>query len=571
MTTTQTLTPNAGFKAEAAGAGRFDGWTFGASLVALAIAVPLLTVIGLALFPAENIWGHLASTVLPRLMWTTLLLMAGVAIGTTLIGVGSAWLVGTYQFPGRRIFEWALLLPLAVPSYVIAFVYTDLLEYAGPVQGVLRDVFGWTTPHDYWFPDIRSLGGAIAMMSLVLYPYVYLLTRAAFLEQSAGVLEVARTLGRSPWQEFIQVAVPLARPSIVVGVSLAMMETLNDFGTVDFFGVQTLALGIFDVWLNMNNVGGAAQIAILMLAVVIGLIFAERYARRKQRFHHSARRYKRPGRKKLSPFWGMLAILACLAPLGLGFILPLSILGADSYVHFDEVLESGFAGSALNSLMLSGLAALFAVSVGVFLAYGIRLRGHRFLVVVTRFASVGYAVPGAVLAIGVLIPMAWFDNQLDGFLRDAFDISSGLLLSGTIAALTFAYVVRFLALSLGAVETSLGRITANIDGAARALGATPGQALIKVHLPIIRASLLTAAILVFVDGMKELPMTTVMRPFNFETLATQVHQFASAEQFEQAAPAALAIVAVGIIPVIFLSLAMNRAVYGRDDAAEGMI
>ena len=294
-------------------------WTFWGVIVAMTIAIPIYFVIGLALFPTENIWPHLISTVLPRLVGTTLSLMLGVALGTFLIGVCTAWLVTMCEFPGRRTFEWALLLPLAMPSYVIAFVYTDFLEYAGPIQGFLRSTFGWGSPHDYWFPEIRSLGGAIAMMSIVLYPYVYILSRAAFLEQTAGVLEVSRTLGRSPWSSFLAVSVPLARPAIVIGLTLVMMETLNDFGTVDLFGVQTLTLGIFDVWLNMNNIGGAAQIALLTLVLIALLIGIELFARRKRRFHQTSQRYKKLTSIKLATKPAIFAFSACLLPVLLGF------------------------------------------------------------------------------------------------------------------------------------------------------------------------------------------------------------------------------------------------------------
>jgi iron(III) transport system permease protein len=536
-----------------------DGWTISSVVVAALVAIPILTVIGLALTPEENIWQHLASTVLPRYVRTTLGLMIGVGIGTLIIGVGTAWIVTTCKIPGRKIFEWALLLPLAIPAYVIAFLYTDVLEFAGPVQGMLREMFGWTSPRDYWFPEIRSLGGAIIMMTLVLYPYVYMLARAAFLEQSLGVLEVSRTLGRGPWGSFFNVALPLARPAIVVGLSLVMMETLNDFGTVDFFAVGTLTLGVFDVWMNMNNVGGAAQIAVLMLFFVVLLISAERFARRKQRFHHTTSRHK-PMPLKAVKGWRLVGVLiACLTPLTFGFLLPVVLLIDSAFGHFGEALDSDFLASAGNSLKLSGLAAVFALIIGVMLAYGLRLRGGKFLTSITRFASLGYAIPGAVLAIGVIIPMAWLDNSIDGIFRAEFGFSTGLILSGTIFALVFGYVVRFLALSVGAVEQSLGRITHSIDGAARTLGASPSNILMKVHLPIIRGSMLTAAILVFVDGMKELPMTVIMRPFNFETLATQVHQFAAAEQFGQAAPSALAIVATGILPVILLSKVISHS------------
>ena len=533
-------------------------WAISSVVIAALVAIPILTVIGLAVSPEENIWQHLASTVLPRYVSTTLKLMIGVGVGTLIIGVSTAWIVTTFKFPGRNFFEWALLLPLAIPAYVIAFLYTDILEYAGPIQGAIRDMFGWNSARDYWFPEIRSLGGAILMMTLVLYPYVYMLSRAAFLEQSIDVLDVSRSLGQGPWRSFFNVALPLARPAIVVGLSLVMMETLNDFGTVDLFAVGTLTLGVFDVWMNMDNVGGAAQIAVLMLCFVFLLIGAERFARRKQRFHHTTSRHKKMPLKTVTG-WKLFGILlVCLLPLTFGFLVPVALLVNSALGHFDEAFRGDFLASAGNSLMLSGLAAIFALVVGVILAYGLRLKGGNFLTGITRFASFGYAIPGAVLAIGVIIPMAWLDNSIDALARTEFGVSTGLILSGTVFVLVFGYVVRFLALSVGTVEQSLGRITHNIDGAARTLGATSGNILLRVHLPIIRGSMLTAAILVFVDCMKELPMTMIMRPFNFETLATQVHQFAAAEQFGQAAPPALAIVVTGILPVILLSVVITQ-------------
>ncbi len=523
-----------------------------------------MTVIILALTPEGSVFGHLAATVLPRYLATTGILMLGVGLGTGILGVTSAWLVTMYRFPGVRVFEWALLLPLAIPAYVIAFVYTELLEFSGPVQGALRALFGWRSPHDYWFPEIRSMAGATAMMTLVLYPYVYLLTRAAFLEQAAGVVEVSRTLGRGPWRTFFSVSLPLARPAIVVGIALALMETLNDFGTVDFFAVQTLTLGIFDVWRNLNSLSGAAQIAAVMLLVVLGLIAAERYSRRGQRFFHTTQR-QRPGPPApLSRFGSAIAFLACMIPLTLGFLLPAGLLVHDASIYLDPAAIDVFLGAGLNSLALSGLAAAVAVMIAVVLAYGVRLRRRPVLIAATRLASVGYAVPGAVLAIGVLIPLAWLDTAVDGMFRDWFGVATGLILSGTIVAVTFGYVVRFLALSLGAIEASLARITPSIEGAARTLGATPGRTLLRVHLPLIRGSMLVAIILVFVDGMKELPMTVVLRPFNFETLATLVHQYSVTERFGDAAVPALAIVFAGLLPVMLLSRAIGR---GREARA----
>ncbi len=542
-----------------AGQRRLDAWTLGAAAVALLVAAPLLALIYLALAPTDDIWSHLATTVLPVYVRTTFMLMLGVGIGVFVIGVGTAWLVTMHRFPGDRIFQWALLLPLAVPAYVIAYVYTDLLEFAGPVQGLLRETFGWTTRRDYWFPEIRSLGGAIAMMTLVLYPYVYLLARAAFLSQCVCVLEVSRTLGKTPWGAFVQVALPLARPAIIVGVALALMETLNDFGTVDFFAVPTLTRGIYDVWLNMNSVAGAAQLALVLLLFVLVLLAGERLARRGQRYHHTSTRYRTLPSRRLSGGRAWLAFLACLLPPALGFAVPAVILANYTFGLSGEAFDSNFARFAWNSLSLSTISAMLAIVIGLFLAYGVRLSRGAWLQRLVRFAGIGYAVPGAVLAVGILVPLAALDNAVDGMVRQTFGLSSGLLLSGTIFAIVYGYLVRFLALSLGTVEAGLAKITPGVDGAARTLGLGPMKTLMKVHLPMMRGSILTAAILVFVDCMKELPITILLRPFNFDTLATHVHQFASSDLLEQCAPGALTIVAVGVLPVIALSRTVGRS------------
>ncbi len=536
-----------------------DGWTLGTVLIALAAVVPVLAVIALALGPGDDIWHHLVSTVLGDYVVTTLLLMLGVGAGTLIIGIGTAWLVTMCRFPGKRIFEWALLLPMAVPAYVIAYVYTDLLEYAGPLQGALREAFGWATKRDYWFPEIRSLGGAISMMTLVLYPYVYLLSRAAFLEQSTCVLEVSRTLGRGPWRSFFSVALPLARPSIVIGVSLVLMETLNDFGTVDFFAVPSFTLGIFDVWMNMNNIGGATQLASLLLLFVITLILLERFARRRQRFHHTTTKYKALPGYRLEGRQTALAFIACALPVLMGFVVPSWVLTDLAIQFFDQAASPAVLGHALNSIMLATLAAVLAVGIAIFMAYGVRLHGGKILKTMTRLASMGYAVPGSVLAVGVIVSLSTLDNNIDAFMRATFGFSTGLIFSGTIAAVTFGYLVRFLALSFGTVEASLGKITPNMEGAARSLGAGPLSTLRRVHIPLMKSSVLTAGLLVFVDVMKELPMTVILRPFNFQTLATFVHQWASDEQLGQASLAALGIVASGIVPVILLSLAIAKA------------
>jgi len=528
-------------------------------LIAAAVATPIVAVLFLGLTPGDDIWSHLASTVLPLYIGTTLQLMAGVGIGTLIVGVGTAWLVSTCRFPGKGLFEWALLLPMALPAYVIAYVYTDILEYAGPLQFLLRDLFGWTTKRDYWFPEIRSIGGAAAMMTLVLYPYVYLLSRAAFMEQSVCVLEASRVLGRGPWRAFFSVALPLARPAIVVGVSLVLMETLNDFGTVDYFAVSTFTLGIYDVWLNMNNVAGAAQLAGLLLFFVVFLVLAERFGRRKQRFHHTSSKYQASPGYELKGWARRLAIAGCALPVVFGFVLPAAVLGSYAVIHFEAAANPEVYRYAGNSLLLSGLTAVLAVAIGIFMAYGLRLRNEPIVRFMTRFASFGYAVPGSVLAVGVLVSLGALDNGIDGFMRRNFEISTGLIFSGTIAAVTFGYLVRFLALSFGSVEASLGKITPSMDGAARSLGHGPLSTLRRIHIPLIRGSTLTAAMLVFVDCMKELPMTVILRPFDFHTLATYVHQYASDEQLGEASLAALAIVGIGVLPVIVLSFAMTRS------------
>lgn len=534
-------------------------WTGGAFTVAAFVILPIAAIVVLAFSPEENIWPHLASTMLPRYIKNTLILMLGVGVGTFLMGVSAAWLVTMCRFPGHRLFEWALLLPMAMPAYVVAYVYTDLMEYAGPFQTALRALFGWKLKSEYWFPDIRTAGGAIAMLSLVLYPYVYMLTRASFLQQSVCVLEAGRVLGRTPWQCFWSIALPLARPALVVGLALSMMETLNDYGTIDFFAVHTLTAGVFDVWMSMNNLGGAAQISLVMLLFVIGLLWIERASRRGQRYHSTSTKYQALPGYKLTGFKSLGAVTLCSLLVFLGFVLPAAVLTYYAIGHWEISWTPDFLTYAKNSILLSGAAALISVAIGLFLAYALRLNKSGRLKVATRLASVGYAMPGAVLAIGVLIPFARFDNALDAFMEAQFGISTGLLLSGTAAAIVFAYTVRFLAVGFGGVETALLKVTPNMDDAARTLGRRPIGVLRHVHLPMIRGGILGGAILVFVDSMKELPATLILRPFNFDTLATYVYQYASDELLEECALGALTIVLAGILPVILLSKAVRTS------------
>nr|WP_255537844.1 iron ABC transporter permease [Motiliproteus sp. SC1-56] len=479
--------------------------------------------------------------------------MVGVGAGSVLLGVATAWLVTMCRFPGQRWFEWALLLPFAVPAYVVAYVYTDLLEYAGPVQETLRAYFGWQTARDYWFPEIRSLGGAILMFTLVLYPYVYMLARAAFLEQSMSIQAASRTLGCTPWQSFLRVSLPMARPAIAVGLSLVSMETINDFGTVDYFAVRSLTAGIYDTWLNMGNLGGAAQIASLMLVFVVLLITLERLGRARQRHFSAPDRFNTLLTFRLHGWRAAGAWLVCALPLAAGFLVPVWVLGRYAWINLASSWTPEFAAIARNSFVLSATAALIACALGLVLSYGKRLYPTRGVSLMGRLSSLGYAMPGAVLAIGVIVPFAAFDNSLDQLMDNLFGISTGLLLSGTLFAVVFAYVVRFLAVANGAVESSLAKVTPTMDMAARSLGYNSLQTLFHVHLPQIRGGLLTGALIVFVDCMKELPATLILRPFNFDTLATHVYQYASDEMLEASALGALMIVAVGIIPVIVLS------------------
>lgn len=483
--------------------------------------------------------------------------MLGVSLGAGSIGVVSAWLVTACRFPGRRLLQWALLLPLAFPAYIIAYTYTGLLDAAGPVQEWLRVTFDWSFG-EYWFPEVRSLGGAVVMFSLVLYPYVYLLARAAFLEQSAHAVDAARILGSGPWRAFFRVSLPAARPGIIAGLSLALMETLADFGTVQYFGVDTFTTGIYRTWFGLNDSAAAAQLSSLLLVFVFALLLLEMSSRRQARYHDGANHGRRPAAYHLRGGKAWLALIACLVPVLFGFLIPGGQLLAWAVQTAPYMVDGDFYALVWNTIALAGGAALLALLVALLLAYGKRLRPGPATALVVRMSGMGYAVPGTVLAVGVMIPFAWLDNTLDGWLRAHFGISSGLLFSGTLAALLFAYVVRFLTASLQAVETGLVKIRPAMDDSARTLGYRPAQILRRIHIPMMRSSLLAALLLVFVDVMKELPATLILRPFNFNTLAVRAYELASDERLMDASSAAVAIVLAGILPVILLSRSMGR-------------
>ena len=533
-------------------------WSAGVVLVALVLALPVLVVVSFVLVPAGEIWRHLADTVLTDYVINSLLLMLGVAIGTLVGGVGTAWLTSMCHFPGRGLFEWALLLPMAMPAYIIAYTYTGMLDFAGPVQTALRNWTEWGYG-DYWFPEIRSLQGAAVMLSLVLYPYVYLLTRAAFLSQSLCVLDVSRTLGNGPWRTFLWVALPLARPAIVAGLSLALMETLADYGTVQYFGVSTFTTGIFRTWFGLDNAAAAAQLSSLLLGFVLVLIAVERISRRHARYHHTSQRQQDIRRHRLRGWHAAAAMAFCLIPLGLGFLLPAGQLTTWALTIADTPFDSDFLLLTWHSLELAAIASLLALILALLLAYGRRLHPTLAVSSSVRIAGMGYAVPGTVIAVGVIIPFAWFDNSLDAWMRETFDISTGLILSGTLVALLFAYMVRFLAVALQAVETGLGKIKPSMDEAGRSMGCRPVGVLARIHIPMLRGTLLTALLLVFVDVLKELPATLILRPFNFNTLAVRAYELASDERLADSAPAALTIVIAGLLPVILLSRSITRS------------
>ena len=502
-------------------------------------------------------WSHLAATVLPEYVANTLLLCFAVGLGVIVVGVATAWLTTMHEFPGRRIFEWALVLPMAMPAYVLAYVYTDFLQFVGPLQSFLREFFGWSKA-DYWFPEVRSLGGAVAMFVFVLYPYVYLLTRTAFSERASGMLEASRTLGLGPWRSFFRVSLPLARPAIVAGATLALMETLADYGTVSYFGVQTFTTGIYRAWFSLGDRIAAAQLAAALLAFVIVLLLLEGRSRGRSRFHNtSGRRHPLVGRR-LSGWRGGLAIATCALPLGIGFLLPAYLLLRLALGEGDDSFGAQFSTLARNSFLLASLTALIAVALAVLLAYGARLSKGLLAPALNRLVGLGYAVPGSVIAVGVLIPVTRLDHWLAEQWQNWSGDNPGLLITGGIAALLYAYLVRFLAVALQSVGTSLAKITPSMDDAARSLGLGQSATLRRVHLPILRGSLLTACLLVFVDVMKELPATLVMRPFDFDTLATQAYTLASDERLAEAASVSLAIVAVGLLPLIVLSHQISR-------------
>ncbi|MGR3434394.1 MAG: ABC transporter permease [Shimia sp.] len=525
-----------------------------APIVALC-ALPVLAVALAAVTGGTDVVAGLWETVLPRYVATTLVLLVSVVLGTFAIGTGAAWLVTMTDMPGRRWLEVALVVPLAFPAYVLAYAYSDLLDHPGLVQSALRDLTGWG-PRDYWFPEIRSTGGAAAMLTLVLYPYVYLFARTAFLAQGATTFYAARTLGRSSWRAFLSVSLPMARPAIAAGVLLAAMETIADYGTVAYFGVPTFATGIFQAWFSMADRAAAAQLALGLLAFALALATLERFGRGGQRYDE--RRRDPVARVARGRGAGIGAAAACALPVLLGAVLPMVVLVELALGSEQDLLSPRYLGFVRNSLTLAAAGAAATVAAAVILGSLARLQPGPAPRAALALGRLGYAVPGGVIAVGLLVPFAAFDNALDAWMRATFDVSTGLLLTGSIWLLVGAYVIRFLAAALGAYEGGIAVVTPNIDAAARTLGTKPMGVLRRIHIPVLRPSLLTAALIVFVDVMKELPATLIMRPFDFDTLAVQAHRLASDERLDGAAVPALVLAAIGLVPVIVLCRQVAR-------------
>lgn len=525
-----------------------------AAFVAALVATPVLALLWQALQGSSGLWPHLLAYVLPQAFLQTGMLLVGVGILVTLLGTSTAWLVTAYDFPGRRLLEWALLLPLAVPTYIIAYAYLDLLHPIGWIQSGIRAALGYQSPRDFRLPDIRSMAGCIVLLGFVLYPYVYLTTRAMFLTQAANLVEVSRTLGSAKGRVFWRVALPLARPAIAVGVSLALMEALNDIGASEFLGVKTLTVSVYTTWVTRSDLPGAAQIALAMLTLVVALVTIERWARRRQRYWSSAQKARSFAPHRLGTVSGLAAFALGLLPVLIGFIAPASYLAVEAWKRFRFAgLSPRLLSETLNTVTLSAMATLAILLFGLVIAYAARSLPGRILAALQRISTVGYAMPGTVLAIGILVPVAALDRMIDQAALAWLGAPVGLLFIGSGAALAYAYVARFLAIAVGSVEAGFSRIPRSFDHAARSLGQNVTGTFRHIHLPLSKPSLVAAGLLVFVDCMKELPATLLLRPLNFETLATHLYGEAARGTYEEASIAALAIVLVGSLPVVVLA------------------
>lgn len=533
-------------------------WSLAGYAVATLLVLPLVALILQALQPDEAVFGHLMATVLPTYVINSLLLIFWVSLGALLLALPCAWLMARCEFVGRRYLQWALLLPLAMPGYIVAYVYTDLLDYAGPVQRSLRSIFGWNSPQDYFFPDIRTLGGAACMLSLVLFPYIYLLARTAFMEQSLSLAHASRIMGCSPWQSFWRLSLPMARPALAVGVALVAMETAADFATVNYFAVPTLTTAVYDTWLGYGNLTAAAKLSAIILLVVFSLIGFERFARRKQQLFQKQSRIQASDLYRLSAAQTAVALSFCATLLLLAFLLPFGILLSYAIGYFEQSWDERFWQLSLNSLSLALITSLICCLIALLLMFVRRISPRPSDALPSRLASTGYALPGTVLAIGVLVPLTMLDFAIND-LADLLGLNGpGLILTGSVVALIFAFCVRFVAIAIGSVESSYKRISPSLDMVSLTMGQGPRQLLQRVHLPLLGKGLFAGALLVFIESMKELPAALLLRPIGFENLATYVFQFVSDEKLEHGALAAIVIVLVGLVPLIYLNRSLEQ-------------
>ena len=535
-------------------------WSFSfitATLIAFIFIFPIASIVWLS-FSVETLqWRHLMSTVLPRYLTNSLVLMAGVGFVSLFLGTSLAYLVTNIKFPGAKVIKYALFLPLTMPSFIAAYAWVELLEYAGPLQTSLRTTMGWTSARDYWFPDIRSRFGAILVLSFALYPYVYLLARSAFRELPLSGHDVARSLGLGHVRQFWRISLPQARPAIVAGTAIVMMETLNDFGTVDFFAVQTLTTGIFSLWLESYNTGGAAQLALFAVVIVAALLFLERLGRRNARFNKSGRQLARVKPERVSNLMSSLALLFCLVPIFIGFIIPLFVLVRPTLNDINLWTDIELWSAAGHSLLLGFVSATLVVFLSMIMVLGLKDNKTLLGKYIPTVSTLGYAFPGAVLGLGILIPLATLDNWAADKIYFMTAVDPGLLLTGTAAALVIAYCVRFFAIGVGASEAGLAAITPSIPHVAQSLGLGRSSLVWRIYQPLMRGSLASAMVLVFVDTVKELPATLLLRPFNFETLSTHTYGQATLENFNATAPPALLMIGLSFGAIIVLAKA-NR-------------
>ena len=526
----------------------FNLWSNSVAIIALVIIAPILSIFYYAILGDTSLWPHLFSTVLPRYLTNTIILMVGVGGLSLVFGLTTAWIVTRYNFFGKKFFEWMLLLPAAVPAYIIAYTYTDFFEYAGPLQSLLRDIFGWNSSKDYWFPNVRSMGGAILVMSSVLYPYVYLMTRASFITTPVSFFQTSSIYGRN---SFFNVAIPFGRPGIIAGLALVLMETISDFGTVDYFAIETLTLGVFNVWLGMNSLSGASQISSILFIIVIVLLTLEYLGRRSRKFHEKYSGASNTPTQTVSGFKNISLFIICLIPLSLGFIIPVSILlnfiiKGYSIINFYEISQI-----TISSISLAFIASLLIMLLSLIMIVVGTYKSNNFQKILIFFASSGYAFPGTILAVGIVVFVGWLNDLI--YFRMSYAVGGFIIL-------LFAYSIRFLAVGNGAITSGISRIHPNLLDASRTMGVSFFKSIRKIILPLLYTNLLVGGILVFVDILKELPITLLLRPFNFETLATYVYQYASDEMLEESAFAALIIVIAGLGPVIFLNRTINKSI-----------